>query len=173
MVKYERISASAPVVRRDVEHATFVTSAPRQLRSVSAGRPRNLVSFLIFLAAMVLCFGRAQDARAQISPGPLARPHHQFEGPANCTKCHTQAVRERAFKCTECHKEIGAELQQHRGLHSTYSNEGRPSNATPTIMAKPSACCTGHRRIRDSTTRRRATRLTASTPQSIAGNATR
>jgi len=129
MVKYERISASAQDVRRDVEHATFVTSAPRQLRSVSAGRPRNLVSFLIFLAAMVLCFGRAQDARAQISPGPLARPHHQFEGPANCTKCHTQAVRERAFKCTECHKEIGAELQQHRGLHSTYSNEGRPGEA--------------------------------------------
>ena len=77
----------------------------------------------------MLVFGVARSAQAQISPGPLAQPHHQFDGPANCTKCHTQSVRERTFKCNDCHKEIAAEMQQHRGLHSTFSTAGRPGEA--------------------------------------------
>ncbi|HET6205738.1 MAG TPA: hypothetical protein VFD98_02950, partial [Terracidiphilus sp.] len=78
---------------------------------------------------LVILLGIARTAHAQISPGPLARPHHNLEGPANCTKCHTQSVSERSFRCTECHHEIAAELQQHRGLHSTFPNEGRPGEA--------------------------------------------
>jgi hypothetical protein len=78
---------------------------------------------------LLILLGIARTAHAQISPGPLARPHHDLEGPANCTKCHTQSVSERSFRCTECHREIAAELQQHRGLHSTFPNEGRPGEA--------------------------------------------
>jgi hypothetical protein len=84
---------------------------------------------LFVAASLFLVMGLARTAHAQISPGPLARPHHNLEGPANCTKCHTQSVRERSFRCTECHLEIAAELTQHRGLHSTYPMPGQPGAA--------------------------------------------
>ena len=89
--------------------------------------PRFVKSWVLPLTVL-LAIGLAQAAYAQISPGPLARPHHDIDGPANCTKCHTQSVRERAFKCTECHREIAAELDQHRGLHSTFPNGGQPGS---------------------------------------------
>ncbi len=83
----------------------------------------------IAFAFLLLFFAVVPRVQAQISPGPLARPHHNLDGPANCTKCHMQSVRERALRCTECHTEIAAELTQHRGLHSTYPNNGEPGQA--------------------------------------------
>ena len=68
-------------------------------------------------------------ANAQISPGPLARAHQSLDGSANCIKCHEVSTRSPTFRCVECHREIAAELQQHRGLHSTFSNSGPPGSA--------------------------------------------
>jgi hypothetical protein len=79
--------------------------------------------------ALLMLLAALQPAHAQISPGPLARAHHDLDGPANCTKCHTQSVRSRALRCTECHREIGAELEQHKGLHSTFDQSGEPGAA--------------------------------------------
>lgn len=55
---------------------------------------------------------------AQISPGPLSRPHAAFEGPLHCTKCHGGHSEPMTQTCNACHKEI-AWLQAHdRGLHA-------------------------------------------------------
>lgn len=88
---------------------------------------KRLFSFaaflLLFLGVLVL------PAKAQISPGPLARAHKQLDGPTNCTKCHMAAVRSRAFRCLDCHREIAAELDQHKGLHATFPQGGAPGAA--------------------------------------------
>jgi hypothetical protein len=83
----------------------------------------------LWIAALLVMNAAGTLGHAQISPGPLARPHHDLEGATNCTKCHTASVRERAFRCVECHKEIAAELSQHKGLHSTFPNGGQPGEA--------------------------------------------
>ncbi len=123
MVKCESRTTSSPDVCR------YVTRASR----FAGGRFNRIFSgFLkpvLFTVALLMAMGIAQAAHAQISPGPLARAHHQLDGPANCTKCHAQSVRERSFKCVDCHREIAAELQGHHGLHSTYPNAGRPGEA--------------------------------------------
>jgi hypothetical protein len=46
---------------------------------------------LIFLAGALVCLLagiRERPARAQISPGPLAKAHQSLSGPTNCSKCH-------------------------------------------------------------------------------------
>jgi hypothetical protein len=59
-----------------------------------------------------------QPARAQISPGPLARPHAALEGAANCLRCHAS---ERGGsidrRCQACHTEIAWQTEQGSGLH--------------------------------------------------------
>jgi Cytochrome c7 and related cytochrome c len=86
---------------------------------------RRILMCTIFMVAV----GVTGPASGQISPGPLARAHHALEGPANCTRCHTASVRSRSFLCLDCHREIAAELQQHKGLHATYSQAGAPGAA--------------------------------------------
>ena len=55
--------------------------------------------------------------RAQISPGPLAKPHKSLEGTTQCVSCHKFGAGEATFKCLECHTEIASRLAAHRGLH--------------------------------------------------------
>ena len=57
-------------------------------------------------------------AGAQISPGPLARPHAQLEGSLNCTKCHGTRKSEMNQACLSCHKEIAALREADRGYHA-------------------------------------------------------
>ena len=56
---------------------------------------------------------------AQISPGPLARPHQSLNGSTNCTSCHKFGG-QAALKCVDCHTEIGSRISAHKGLHATY-----------------------------------------------------
>lgn len=63
---------------------------------------------------------------AQISPGPLAKAHQDLEGAANCLKCHATSTSSPSFRCVDCHREIGLELQKHTGLHATYPQAGPP-----------------------------------------------
>jgi hypothetical protein len=98
------------------------------LESYSGKILRGFLQWVSMAAAVLMVMGAAPAARAQISPGPLARAHQSLDGPANCTKCHTASVRSRAFRCVECHREIGAELTHHRGLHSTYPQGGEPGS---------------------------------------------
>ncbi len=57
-------------------------------------------------------------ARAQISPGPLARAHHDLEGPTNCAQCHGLHREPMNQMCLACHKEIAWLLNQNRGYHA-------------------------------------------------------
>lgn len=86
-------------------------------------------------SALALCLVLATGGArlgAQISPGPLSRAHQALNGPANCTRCHAASVRSRSFLCLDCHHEIAAELQQHRGLHARYPQAGSPGTACVT-----------------------------------------
>jgi len=56
---------------------------------------------------------------AQISPGPLSRPHQSLSGSTNCASCHKFGG-QAALKCLECHTEIASRLSAKRGLHATY-----------------------------------------------------
>lgn len=74
-------------------------------------RKSFLILTLVFLAGA---------ASAQISPGPLARPHKDLEGATRCISCHQLAGGKATFKCLECHTEIAARLAAHKGLHTSY-----------------------------------------------------
>lgn len=82
--------------------------------------PSLALQLLVFYVYLTL----QSKAQAQVSPGPLARAHQSLSGPADCTKCHEVSVRSPEFRCLDCHKEIAAELQQHRGLHASYPQTG-------------------------------------------------
>lgn len=56
-------------------------------------------------------------ARAQVSPGPLARAHSSLEGNLQCQKCHGKSKGEMDRKCLACHEEIAWEVSNARGFH--------------------------------------------------------
>ncbi len=68
----------------------------------------------------------AAPAAAQISPGPLARPHQFLTGTTNCTSCHEFTRGEPAFRCLSCHTEIASRIAAHKGLHATYNIQPGP-----------------------------------------------
>lgn len=76
------------------------------------------------LAMQMFLLCLSSQGRAQVSPGPLARAHQSLSGPTNCTKCHAVSARSPEFNCLECHREIAAEISEHRGLHATYPQSG-------------------------------------------------
>lgn len=87
--------------------------------------PQLHLSWLAAIATILLCTAAfSPPLSAQISPGPLTAAHKNLEGPENCTKCHVATVGSRSFRCLDCHREIAVELQQHRGLHTTFPQGG-------------------------------------------------
>ena len=89
------------------------------MRSAGAGcrgrRPRR--PGWAWLVVMALLAG-APGARAQVSPGPLAKPHAALEGNLNCAKCHGKAKGEMDRKCLACHEEIASLIANQRGFHA-------------------------------------------------------
>lgn len=71
-----------------------------------------VITFLLFLSP--------PRATAQISPGPLSRPHQSLNGSTNCAECHKFGGQAQ-LKCLQCHTEIATRLTAHRGLHATYN----------------------------------------------------
>jgi len=69
-------------------------------------------------------------AGAQISPGPLARPHAQFEGATNCAKCHGLKREPMTQVCLSCHTEIQALRASQRGLHGGDATTARKECAS-------------------------------------------
>lgn len=68
---------------------------------------------------LLASLGGAGAARAQISPGPLARPHEGLEGTLRCVNCHgVRGKDEMNALCIQCHKEIAWLVQQRRGFHA-------------------------------------------------------
>jgi hypothetical protein len=70
----------------------------------------------------MLCLGAPAVTRAQISPGPLARPHEPLEGALQCMKCHAggrggSGKEQMTALCLDCHKGIAWLRERERGLH--------------------------------------------------------
>lgn len=82
-------------------------------------RQGRLVGLLLLLAA-------APVARltAQVSPGPLARPHQELEGTLKCTRCHAGGKEAMRARCVACHQDIGWLAERNRGLHGSAAARG-------------------------------------------------
>ena len=70
------------------------------------------------LVLALACLGA--PAAAQISPGPLAKPHEGLEGALQCVKCHGGGGHKELMTslCLGCHKEIAWLADKNRGLHA-------------------------------------------------------
>ncbi len=73
-----------------------------------------------FAVLFLLSLASVPTASAQISPGPLSRPHQSLNGATNCASCHKFGG-QAALKCLACHTEIATRLSTHKGLHATYN----------------------------------------------------
>jgi hypothetical protein len=60
----------------------------------------------------------AAPARAQISPGPLSRPHARLGGSTHCLECHDPARGVSSTKCLACHARLRERIEAGRGLHA-------------------------------------------------------
>jgi hypothetical protein len=74
-----------------------------------AGRAAVLALALVALFAVPL--------GAQISPGPLARPHAALEGPTRCTQCHGGRREPMSAQCGDCHRDVAWLAARNRGFH--------------------------------------------------------
>jgi len=74
--------------------------------------------FRWLLAFFLLPLCAAIPARAQVSPGPLARAHQSLNGTTQCASCHQFGTSTPTFKCLECHKEVAKLLAEHSGYHA-------------------------------------------------------
>ena len=93
-----------------------VNVAPRCPSSLLAVWYFALRTGLLLLGLALVC----SVGSAQISPGPLSRPHQSLNGATNCASCHKFGG-QAALKCLECHTEIASRLNAKRGLHATYN----------------------------------------------------
>jgi len=74
--------------------------------------------FALIVSGFIL-IGSALAARAQISPGKLARAHEALEGITNCTSCHELGQDVSDSKCQICHFVIRDRIQRHTGFHAS------------------------------------------------------
>ncbi|MDE3216592.1 MAG: hypothetical protein KGO03_09345 [Gemmatimonadota bacterium] len=69
-------------------------------------------------------------ARAQISPGPLARVHRALEGPTNCTQCHGLRREAMTQMCLACHRDIKWLIDRNEGYHARVAGSGKKACAS-------------------------------------------
>ena len=96
----------------------------RQLTSERAHRG----ALVAVLVSIVLA---ASGARAQISPGALARPHAALEGSRNCTQCHGGRAEPTTQRCLACHREIAWLQRQGQGFHARRDARGDCASCHP------------------------------------------
>lgn len=112
-----KFARSAGLARARMAEAVRTLERAVRVPGISAPNHRQLACALLF-ASTLLCF--AIIASAQISPGPLSRPHQSLNGPTQCASCHKFGG-QAALKCLSCHTEIAKRLANHTGLHATYN----------------------------------------------------
>jgi hypothetical protein len=81
---------------------------------------RRLVRLAPWVVLVAGWFLGLPTAAAQISPGPLSRPHQSLNGSTNCASCHRFGG-QAALKCLDCHTEIATRLSARKGLHASYN----------------------------------------------------
>jgi hypothetical protein len=72
----------------------------------------------LVICMMILAININIRAFAQLSPGPLSRPHSHLEGLKKCSNCHKLGKRDVGSKCLDCHEEIAAMRKGGPGMHS-------------------------------------------------------
>lgn len=85
---------------------------------------------IVVPAAFLLSVLGPVPAAAQLSPGPLARPHQALEGTRNCLQCHGSRREAMDGACLRCHGDVGALRGARRGLHAAVA-------ATPCARCHP------------------------------------
>lgn len=77
---------------------------------------RRLVRALAFVAALLAGAAPAQTIESVLAPGPVIQGHAKNEH--DCKSCHSRFDRAaQDALCTECHKDVGADIRQHTGYH--------------------------------------------------------
>ena len=79
---------------------------------------------LLLWVCLILCL----EAFAQMSPGPLSKPHHDLDGPLQCARCHVFGAGSPQLRCLDCHQEIAHRLSEKRGYHAAQVKPGSGSN---------------------------------------------
>src|SRR5579871_32337 len=83
----------------------------------------------VLRAVMWLCaVAFARGVFAQMSPGPLSKPHHDLEGPLECARCHVFGAGSAQLRCLDCHQEIAHRLEEKRGYHAAQVKPASGSN---------------------------------------------
>jgi hypothetical protein len=88
------------------------TVASLVVKDLSPYLRRRVLALMLAVAALAL------PAHAQMSPGPLARPHQELDTPLQCFACHGKAKGSMNDRCLDCHKDIAWLLQNDRGYHA-------------------------------------------------------
>ena len=83
-------------------------------------RPRARTSWVLawVICTVILVFSGNNAVWAQLSPGPLSRPHAHLGGLKKCSSCHKLGSREVLEKCLDCHQEIAAMRRGGPGMHA-------------------------------------------------------
>ena len=90
-------------------------------------KPRRFAQLLLNSLPALCLLALWTPVSAQISPGPLSRPHQSLNGATNCTACHKFGSAA-TLKCLDCHAEIATRLAARKGLHATYNIPSGSSN---------------------------------------------
>lgn len=74
---------------------------------------------LLLVIGLALAGGLLASALpAQISPGPLSRPHAKLEGNAHCLDCHRSGRGVDPALCLSCHTTLKKRIDERAGLHA-------------------------------------------------------
>jgi len=78
---------------------------------------------LVFLLLLLLCSGTSwAEGELLLMPGKVIEGHAKLE--ANCKECHVRFNKDAQTKlCMDCHKEVGADVLNHKGYHGKLSEE--------------------------------------------------
>ncbi|HXV13710.1 MAG TPA: hypothetical protein VEC56_05850, partial [Candidatus Krumholzibacteria bacterium] len=71
----------------------------------------------VMVATLIASSCLGSSARAQVSPGPLAKVHADLDGNLGCVKCHGKGEGAMDQKCLACHGEIAATIAKRTGFH--------------------------------------------------------
>ncbi len=136
------------------------------------GRTCRWVSGLACALCVVLA--SVGVASAQISPGPLSRPHSKLEGSGKCLSCHDPKQGVSPSKCFACHQPLEARVKSWQGTPCASRSRGLQALPRGAPGGRRSSSSSGGRRESlPSITRRRATLSPAAMPVSRATVATR
>ncbi len=68
-------------------------------------------------------YASAATVETLLMPGKVTRPHEKQE--QDCANCHDRSnVRTQTSLCLDCHKEIAADVREHKGYHGRMANAG-------------------------------------------------